>query len=180
MDMSKLTLPPVMVVTNESQAKLIIDPMRTKILRLLTSRPCTAKELSDTIHLTPPSIGHHLKALVHGELVSIVKQEAESHGIMQKWYRAKAQTFIVDEERLPIDVRRYFMPIDIERARGVLACASLLRDNVTPSTGHMEKLTYQICRSICKTARRLDDRQESDPERVVHRLYVEALRPIIS
>jgi DNA-binding transcriptional ArsR family regulator len=157
----------------------MFDPMRTEILRLLSRRAYTAKELSEIIGLTPPSIGHHLKALVRGELISLVLQEPESHGIMQKWYQSNAQTFVVDKEQLSTTTRRYFMPVDIERARAVSACLSILRDNIKPSTVFAENLTHQICKSLCKTARVFNGQRESDPEHVVHRLYVEALRPVI-
>jgi len=154
--------------------------MRREILRLLARRAQTAKELSETIGLTPPSIGHHLKALLQGQLVSVIRNAPESHGIMQKWYQSTAQAFIVDMEQLPRDIRRYFMPIYIERARMISACVSIFKNNIIPSTGHIENLTHEVCRALCKTAQKLDDQLESDPEKVVNRLYVEALRPMIS
>jgi DNA-binding transcriptional ArsR family regulator len=178
--LSKIAQLPIKVVTSESQARLISDPMRQEILRLLSRRVHTAKELSEIIGLTPPSIGHHLKTLVNGELVSIVRQEPESHGIMQKWYQADAQAFIVDKERLSNQVRRYFMPMDIERARSVSACLSIINNGLTPSsTADLENLTHKICKSICKTAEKFSFQLDADPEKIVHRLYVDALRPIM-
>ena len=166
----------VKVVRDESQAKLISDPMRREMLRLLSRRALTEKELSKIMGLSPPSIGHHLKALREEELISKVRSEAGGHGIIQKWYIANAQAFIVDRERLPNDVRRYFMPIDIERARGVTACLSLFGETVAPSTRSMETLTHQVCKAICKTAEKYQGPLEDDPERVMHQVFSKALR----
>ena len=166
----------VKVVTDESQARLISDPMRREMLRLLSRRALTEKELSRMIGLSPPSIGHHLKALTEGELISKTRSEAGGHGIVQKWYIATAQAFIVDREHLPNDVRRYFMPIDIERARAVAACLSLIRDRVSPSTRNMETLTHQVCRAICKAAEKYRGPMEDDPEKIIHQIYSQALR----
>jgi len=167
---------PVKVVSDESQARLIFDSMRREILRLLSKRALTEKELSDIIGISPPSIGHHLKALTQGELISEVRREAGTHGIVQKWYMSNAQAFVVDRDPLRDDIRRYFMPMDIERTRGIVACLSLLKDSVTPSTRQMENLTGQICTALVDTARNYDGKLEDDPERTIHRLYVRSLR----
>src|SRR2546426_6928531 len=95
----------VKVVTDESQARLISDPMRREMLRLLSRRALTEKELSKIMGLSPPSIGHHLKALREGELISQVRSEAGGHGVNQKGYIGNAQACIADPERLPNDVR---------------------------------------------------------------------------
>jgi DNA-binding transcriptional ArsR family regulator len=150
--------------------------MRREMLRLLSRRALTEKELSRIMGLSPPSIGHHLNALREGELISKVRSEAGGHGIIQKWYVANAQAFIVDRERLPNDVRRYFMPIDIERARGVTACMSVLGKSVASSTRSMETLTHQVCRAIFRTAEKYRGPLEDDPEKVIHQIYSEALR----
>ena len=119
-----------------------------------------------------------MKTLTRGQLISEVRREAGTHGIVQKWYVSNAQAFIVDRDPLRNDIRRYFMPMDIERTRGVVACLSVLKDNGTPSTRQMENLTRQICTALVKTARDYDGPLEDDPERTIHRLYVRALRQL--
>ena len=131
------------------------------------------------IGLSAPSICHHLKALVKGQLISIVREEPESHGIMQKWYQSNAQAFIVDRESLSRQLRRYLMPVDIERARGIAACVSLLKGTGIQSTSSLEALTHQISKSISKTAHRFSGAWETDPELLIQHLYIDALRPVI-
>jgi len=177
--LSKPTQVPIQVVTEESQAKLISEPMRLEILRLLSRRTHTAKELSDAIGLSAPSISHHLKALGKARLISIVKEEPESHGIMQKWYQSNAQAFIVDRASLSTQLRRYLMPIDIERARGIAACISILKGSGMHSTTSLESLTNQVTKSISRTAHLFNGEIMNDPEQLIQRLYVDALRQVL-
>ncbi len=170
---------PLEVITEESRAKLFLEPMRLEILRLLSRRTYTAKELSETIGLSPPSIGHHLRALVKGQLISMTREEPESHGILQKWYQSNAQAFIVDREALSPYVRRYLMPFDLERARGIAACVSILKGTGINSTSRLESLTNQVCKSISRAAHGFKGQRESDPEQLIQRLYVDAIRSVI-
>jgi len=66
--------------------------------------------------------------------------------------------------------------MDIERARGVAACLSLIGDEVLPSTKNMEMLTHQVCKSICKIAEKYRGPVEQDPEKIIHQIYSQALR----
>jgi hypothetical protein len=68
--------------------------------------------------------------------------------------------------------------MDIERSRGITATVSFLKGTVTPSTKHMENLTRQVCTALSKTAQRYRGGLEDDPEKTIHRLYVEALRQV--
>jgi DNA-binding transcriptional ArsR family regulator len=171
---------PVKLITDEYQARLISDPMRREILRLLSRKALTEKELAKTLGITAPSVDHHLNALLRGDLISIVKKESGSHGIMQKWYRANAEAFIVEKDHLRADIRRYFMPMDIERTRGIVALLSLLKGGVTPSTGYMETMTRQICTAMANASKHYGGALQEDPELTIHSLYVNALREALN
>jgi predicted transcriptional regulator len=166
----------VKVIQDESVARLIFDSIRREMLRILSRRTLTQKDLSDLIGISPPSIDHHLKALMRGNLISVVKQEPGTHGIVQKWYRANAQVFIVDRENLPDNVRRYFMPMDIERTRGIIASYLISKKGLKFSTQSMESMTRKICSLITKAAQSYEGGVEDDPETVIMRLYLDALR----
>jgi DNA-binding transcriptional ArsR family regulator len=171
---------PVKLITDESQARLISDPMRREILRLLSRRALTEKELAEILGITAPSVDHHLKALLRGNLISVVKKEAGSHGIVQKWYRADAEVFIVEKDRLRADIRRYFMPMDIERTRGIVALLSLLKGGVTPSTVYMESMTRRMCTALANESKNYSGVLQEDPELTIHSLYVNALRQVLN
>ncbi len=170
----------IKVVAKESEARLLVDPMRREILRLISREALTEKDLSSELGLTAPSIGYHLKSLSDGNLISMVRSKPESHGIVQKWYLADAQAFIVDKEHLPSEIKRYFMPMDIERARGVIASRALFDGEAgPPSTESMERLAQMLCKSIVKTAHGYETRQsDEDPELIIHGLYKEAIKQI--
>jgi DNA-binding transcriptional ArsR family regulator len=180
---SKLSKPlrvPVKLITDESQARLISDPMRREILRLLSQKALTEKELAGILGITAPSVDHHLKSLLKGNLISVVRKEAGRHGIVQTWYIADAEAFIVERDRLRPDIRRYFMSMDIERTRGVVAVLSLLRGGVTPSTGYMESMTRQMCTALANESKNYTGVVQDDPERTIHSLYVNALRQVLN
>lgn len=129
---------PVRVIDDESQARLIFDPMRREMLRLLSRKPLTETELSNTICISPPTVHHHLKAVMRGDLISMVRKEVGAHGIVQKRYASNAQAYIVDRDNLRNSVRRCFMPMGIERSREIKATVSFLRGTVAPSTKQMK------------------------------------------
>lgn len=167
---------PVKLITNEAEAKLIFDPMRREILRLLSRKAYTQRELAKTLGITAPSVDHHLKTLIRSQLISVVRKRAESHGIVQKWYMADAEAFFVDRDRCRQEIRRYFMPMDIERTRGVVAALSLLRGGITPSTEYIETLTRRICSALTEESRNYSGGMQDDPELTIHSLYVNALK----
>jgi DNA-binding transcriptional ArsR family regulator len=154
--------------------------MRREILRLLSRKAMTEKELAGILGITAPSVDHHLKSLLKGNLISVVKKEAGRHGIVQTWYMADAEAFIVERDRLRPDIRRYFMSMDIERTRGVVAVLSLLRGGVTPSTGYMESMTRQMCTALANESKNYTGVVQDDPERTIHSLYVNALRQVLN
>lgn len=147
-------------------------------MRLLAKEALTEKELSKSLGISPPSVDHHLKALMRGQLISVVRKEAGTRGIVQKWYMSNAEAFIVDRDRLPNEIRRYFMPMDMERARGIIAAMSLLKGTPNPSTSQMESLTRRMCSALTKAAQNYRGQLEDDPERTIHALYVEALKQL--
>ena len=49
----------VEVIANVEAAKLLVDPMRREIIRLLADKAMTENELAETLGLSDPSVGHH-------------------------------------------------------------------------------------------------------------------------
>ncbi len=125
----------VLIVRSDREAKLIFDDMRREILTLLAIEALTAGKLAATLGLSAPTVSHHLDSLKRSGLVEIVKTEAESHGIVQKFYQAKAQAYIIETGTPSAPVKRYFIPARIERTRGILAALSLNgKDGYKPSS----------------------------------------------
>lgn len=57
-------------MSNQNSAfKALSDPTRRKILQMLKEKDLTAGEISDSFHISKPSISHHLNLLKQANLV---------------------------------------------------------------------------------------------------------------
>ncbi|GAB4491061.1 MAG: hypothetical protein OHK0031_14300 [Anaerolineales bacterium] len=82
------------------QIKLLADARRLAILRLLMAAPATLSQLGHALGRHPAWVQHHLKALESGGLVEIAETRL-SAGVLEKFYRAKAAGFFLQEMILP-------------------------------------------------------------------------------
>ena len=82
------------------QIKLLSDPRRMAILRLLMAEPATLTQLGRIIGEHPAWVRHHLKQLEDAGLVEMVTSQV-SGGFVEKYYQAKARAFIFQEIVLP-------------------------------------------------------------------------------
>jgi molybdate-binding protein len=87
------------------QIKLLSDPRRLAILRLLMAQPATLTQLGAAMGEHPAWVRHHLKQLEGAGLVEMVTAQA-SGGFVEKYYQAKAQAYIYQETILPDLPRR--------------------------------------------------------------------------
>src|SRR5512147_920752 len=82
------------------QIKLLSDPRRMAILRLLMVEPATLTQLGRIIGEHPAWVRHHLKQPEDAGLVEMVTSQV-SGGFVEKYYQAKARAFIFQEIVLP-------------------------------------------------------------------------------
>src|SRR5512138_2638529 len=86
------------------QIKLLADSRRLAILRLLMASPCTLTQLARTLRQSPAWIRHHIKSLEAANLIEIA--EIRTTGMVtEKYYRAKAGAFFLQELILPTGKR---------------------------------------------------------------------------
>ncbi|AZR73647.1 hypothetical protein BBF96_09770 [Anoxybacter fermentans] len=78
------------------QLKSFLNTRRIEILEILSQREATVKQLADLFGKSPANIHHHVKNLENSGLITIVRTEEKS-GIIEKYYRAIAEKFVVDE-----------------------------------------------------------------------------------
>ena len=82
------------------QIKLLADPRRMDILRLLMASPATLTQLARRLRQSPAWIRHHVKLLEGANLVEIA--EIRTTGtVTEKYYRARAGALLVQELILP-------------------------------------------------------------------------------
>ncbi len=83
-----------------SQLKLLADPRRLAILRLLMAAPASLTGLGQALGQHPARVRHHLKALEDAGLVLLERVEIDG-GHVEKFYRAAAPALLLQESILP-------------------------------------------------------------------------------
>lgn len=82
------------------QLKILADSRRLRILRLLMASPATLTHLAGSLDRSPAWVRHHLLALESVGLVELSEVRV-THGVTEKFYRAAAGAFLVQEMLLP-------------------------------------------------------------------------------
>ncbi len=80
--------------------KLLADSRRLDILRLLMASPATLTNLARILKQSPAWIRHHILALESADLVE-VSEIRKTGRVTEKFYRAKADAFFLQEMILP-------------------------------------------------------------------------------
>jgi hypothetical protein len=111
----------------------------------------TQAQLADELGLTGASLNYHIKILRSKKLAVVTKREYERHGIKQIFFLAAAYLFIYDLDSLPKDISRYFFPVSLERARGVISM--LIRNNGSNNS----IVLGRNCRSVGEESHRTCD-----------------------
>lgn len=165
------------VVTKPETAKLLVDPMRREMMRLLAEHAMTESELAEVLGLSDPAVGHHLGVLREAGLIRIARKEAETHGILQKFYEANALLYLVDGARMPLEIERYFMPASMERARGIVAALNSVSRNFTRIPQEdLEKLATSLSSAIIQLSPKYSKPEKVDRETLIGMIYRDALR----
>jgi putative molybdopterin biosynthesis protein len=87
------------------QIKLLSDPRRLAILRLLMAGPATLTNLGQALGEHPAWVRHHVKKLEETGLVEVSEVKITS-GVTEKFYRSRAGAFLIQEMVLPKDTNR--------------------------------------------------------------------------
>ena len=82
------------------QIKILADARRMAILRLLMAAPATLSQLGETLKEHPAQVRHHLKQLESAGLIEMVSTRVV-RGFTEKYYRARARAFMLQELLLP-------------------------------------------------------------------------------
>jgi DNA-binding transcriptional ArsR family regulator len=85
-------LPPLLTLTTDQQFRAIADPVRSRILGIIQTRPATAKQIAQRLGKAPGTIAHHLEVLEAAGLAQVVATRVV-HGITAKFYTRTARIF---------------------------------------------------------------------------------------
>ena len=90
----------VETVNSFDKLKLLADPRRMDILRLLMVSPATITHLGRTMKQSPAWIRHHMLTLESADLIE-VSEVRKTGKVTEKFYRAKADALLFQELILP-------------------------------------------------------------------------------
>ncbi len=82
------------------QIKILADPRRMEILRLLMAKPATLTKLAKALQRSPAWVRHHILALESADLIELSEVRITGK-VTEKFYSAKSSAFILQELILP-------------------------------------------------------------------------------
>ena len=83
-----------------AEIKLLSDPRRLAIMRLLMRAPATLSQLGERLGVSAARVRHHLKILERARLVEL-DHTRQAGGFVEKYYRASAGAYFVHHAVLP-------------------------------------------------------------------------------
>jgi predicted ArsR family transcriptional regulator len=83
---------PVYIIDEPEQVKAFTDPLRARVLRLLTQQAMTNQQLADTLDEPHAKVLYHVRFLVDIGLIRLVDTQVKG-GNVEKYYRAIARVF---------------------------------------------------------------------------------------
>lgn len=83
---------PYQVISEPQQIKAFSDPLRVRVMRILSSRAATNQQLATTLGESQAKVLYHLRFLVDARLIQLVDQRIKS-GNVEKYYRASARLY---------------------------------------------------------------------------------------
>lgn len=120
---------PIQPLHSFDQLKLLADPRRRAIFRQLMAGPASLTMLGKVLGEHPAWVRHHLMQLEAAGLVELVETHIQS-GVVEKFYRAIAGGFLVQELILPQDRDRPAIVFSGSHDLAVEFLASLLADHL--------------------------------------------------
>lgn len=175
----------VKIIRDPETIRILTDLVRREILRLLAVQPMTGTQLAEKTALTKQSVAHHLKTLLKAGLIKVKYAKTGPYGILEKYYEPTAKLFVEDWERIPVELRRYFVHSHMERLRGMLSVFQLLGEkqgqNVEVNSDEIKEMAREIEKSIAVVARKYEQVEtDIDREMLIIRIYSETLKSLMT
>jgi len=171
----------VRIIRDPETIKLLADLVRREILRLIAIEPLTQTQLAERMVLSEPSMSHHLQMLRKAGLVRIRRTKVDSHGILEKYYEPMAKLFLEDWERIPPDLRRYFVHSHMERLRGMISVFQLIAEeqgrSIEVNSEEIKELAQSIASRIAVVGEKYEKMSiDADRETLLIKIYSETLK----
>lgn len=83
---------PAKTITDPEAFQLLADETRRKMMFLLRVKEMTVSQIAKELGITPQAIYHHIKKLLNGGIVEVVREERLGH-LIESYYMTTAETF---------------------------------------------------------------------------------------
>lgn len=89
---------PYYEVSTPAQLKVFTDPLRIRVLNVLSQRAATNQQIADSLGEPTAKVLYHVRFLVDAGLVRLIRTEIKG-GNVEKYYRSIAAGFVLAAER---------------------------------------------------------------------------------
>jgi len=174
----------VKIVRDPKIIKLLANPARRELLRLVSAQPQTQTELARKLNISKPSTGHHLQTLLKAGLIKIASTRVGTYGILEKYYEPTYILFLEDFDKIPPELQRYFIHGHIERLRGMLSAFQIMKGaeqaiEITPD--ELKELAQEIARQMTSIGERYGQIEtEASRENLLIGIYSETFKSIMA
>jgi len=83
---------PTKTIKDPEAFQLLADETRRKMMFLLRVKEMTVSQIAEELGITPQAIYHHIKKLLNGGIVEVVREERLGH-LIESYYMTTAETF---------------------------------------------------------------------------------------
>ena len=83
---------PTKTIKDPEAFQLLADETRRKMMFLLRVKEMTVSQIAKELGITPQAIYHHIKKLLNGGIVEVVREERLGH-LIESYYMTTAETF---------------------------------------------------------------------------------------
>ncbi len=87
----------IYTITDLRQVKVLADPLRLKILEVLSQQARTTKQVAKILGEKPTKLYHHVESLARVGLIALHRTR-QHRGTLEKYYLAIARGFLTDAE----------------------------------------------------------------------------------
>lgn len=82
----------IKTITDPEAFQLLADETRRKVMFLLRVKEMTVSQIAEELNVTPQAVYHHIRKLLTGGMVEVVREERIGH-LIESYYRTTAETF---------------------------------------------------------------------------------------
>jgi DNA-binding transcriptional ArsR family regulator len=177
--MDKVLVPKMSDVTivDDPAASMLLEPLKMKILDLLTKNEMTVSEISRELKTNKAKISYHMKLLRNVGLV-VISREEERKGMRFKYFRAVHKVLIPDLRSALKEEKKFALLSPIKTfIDGYLAGAELVPDSKTREQFY-EAVSEELLDGISTYSLEPDETSDSDALR--RKIYATTVRKVLN